>query len=464
MKTFEEYHYFNNNIIKALNTIGFKYLTPIQEKIIPVIFSQNKDDIIALSQTGTGKTAAFGLPIIQKINYNLNKPQALILCPTRELCIQITRDLNSFSKFISSIEIISLYGGTDIKYQIKSLKKKNHIIVGTPGRIFDLLKRKKLYCFKIKYLVLDEADEMLSMGFKEMLDFILDKLPKDKQSLLFSATMSKYTNIIAKKYLISPKEFITGEKNTISKNIKHFYYEYSNNNKYLILKSILNIHPNMYGIIFCKTKKETKNISEFLIKDGYNTDALYGDLSQSQRENVMTKFRNKKFKFLISTDLASRGLDVHNMTHIINYSLPDDINTYLHRSGRTGRAGKTGNCICMINVNEKNYLKKLKKKIGKSFKKVILPSEKEILNIQIKYFIDKLNKIVINTKYIKLYPYIKKYIENYNKDELIKRLFWINFKNFIINKNNRNIKITNKKKIKFYKKHFYKKHKLKNNF
>ncbi|WP_185876695.1 DEAD/DEAH box helicase [Blattabacterium cuenoti] len=431
-KTFKEYNFFNENIIKALEAIGFQYPTPIQEKIIPFLLSSERD-VIALAQTGTGKTAAFGLPIIQKINYHINDPQAFILCPTRELCIQITRDFCLFSRFLLKIKIISLYGGVSIDSQIKSLRNKTHIIIGTPGRIIDLIKRKKLNLEKIKYLILDEADEMLNMGFKEELDYIIKILPKKRQSLLFSATMSKYISVIAHNYLINPLEITSGPKNVGSDDIKHIYYVVNHlSKKYLALRRIVDVNPGIYGIIFCSTKKETKEISEYLIKDGYNADSLYGDLSQAQREFVMNKFRNKSLQFLVATDVAARGLDVHNITHVINYSLPKESEIYVHRSGRTGRAGKSGISVCIIQNKELRNLKEVEKKIGKKFERFMVPNGKEICEKQLIFFIEKVKKVVVNEQLMnKFVPEIQKKLELFDKSELIKRFSWIEFKRFI---------------------------------
>ncbi|WP_185871513.1 DEAD/DEAH box helicase [Blattabacterium cuenoti] len=448
MKTFQEYNFFNKNIIQAIEDIGFKYPTPIQEKVIPFLFSSERD-IIALAQTGTGKTAAFGLPIIQKINFKFTFPQALILCPTRELCIQITRDLFRFAKFSLSIKIVSLYGGANINSQIKSLKNKTHIVVGTPGRILDLIRRKKLYFDETKYLVLDEADEMLNMGFKDELDSIVEKLPKKRQSLLFSATMSKYMNVIAHKYLINPVEIVTGKKNTGSDDIKHVYYMIENfNKKYLVLKRIVDINPDIYGIVFCSTKKETKEIAEFLVKDGYQADALYGDLSQAQRESVMNRFRNKNFQLLVATDVAARGLDVNNITHVINYNLPKESEIYVHRSGRTGRAGKTGISVCIIQTKEFRKLKEFEKKIGKNFERVMVPTGDEICQKQLFFFIEKIKKVVVDEKIIrKFVPEIQKNLELFDKKELIKRFYWMEYKNFInFYKNSKDLNSTSQKK------------------
>ncbi|WP_185869475.1 DEAD/DEAH box helicase [Blattabacterium cuenoti] len=463
MKTFKDY--FNNDIIKGLEAIGFKYPTPVQKKVIPFLLSSERD-VIALAQTGTGKTAAFGLPIIQKINIKLNTPQALILCPTRELCIQITRDLSRFSKFLSSIKIVSLYGGANIDTQIKSLYQKTHIIVGTPGRIIDLIKRKKLNFFEIQYLVLDEADEMLNMGFKEELDYIISKLPKKRQSLLFSATMSKYMNVIAHAYLINPIEITTGKKNIGSDDVKHIYYIIRNlSKKYLVLKRIVDINPEIYGIVFCSTKKETKEIAEFLIKDGYNADALHGDLSQTQRESVMNRFRNKNLQFLVATDVAARGLDVNNITHVINYSIPKESEIYVHRSGRTGRAGNFGISVCIIHIRETKNLKEFEKKIGKNFERFMVPTGKEICEKKLIYFIDKVKKTIVDEDFIKKFiPEIQKKLEIFDKKELIKRFSWIEFNrffNYYKNSKDLNSIITYNFNKKFKKKTFIKSKKLK---
>lgn len=440
MKTFKEYNFLNDKIIQALEDLGIRTPTPIQKKVIPYLLKSGKD-LIALAQTGTGKTAAFGLPIIQKINLEFRFPQALILCPTRELCIQITRDLSRFSRYISLIKIIPLYGGVSIENQIRSLQKKTHIIVGTPGRIIDLIERKKLHLSDIKYLVLDEADEMLNMGFKEELDSIIIKLPKERQSLLFSATMSKYMNGIAHNYLIDPIEIITGKRNFASDDVRHIYYIVSNQNKYLALKRIVDITPDIYGIIFCKTRKETREIAESLIQDGYNADALYGDLSQSQRESVMNRFRNRILQFLVATDIAARGIDVNDVTHVINYNIPDESEIYVHRSGRTGRAGNTGISVCIIHSRETRNLREFEKKIGKSFERIMIPSGEEVCEKKLFHFIEKVKKVVVDEQSIKTFlPEIKKRLEVFDREELIKRFSWIEFNRFFsCYKNSKNL-------------------------
>ncbi|WP_185854681.1 DEAD/DEAH box helicase [Blattabacterium cuenoti] len=440
MKTFKDYNFLNDKIIQALEDLGIKTPTPIQKRVIPYLLKSGKD-LIALAQTGTGKTAAFGLPIIQKINLEFRFPQALILCPTRELCIQITRDLSRFSRYISLIKIIPLYGGVSIENQILSLQKKTHIIVGTPGRIIDLIERKKLHLSDIKYLVLDEADEMLNMGFKEELDSIIIKLPKKRQSLLFSATMSKYMNGIAHNYLTDPIEIITGKRNFASDDVRHIYYIVSNQNKYLALKRIVDINPDIYGIIFCKTRKETREIAESLIQDGYNADALYGDLSQSQRESVMNRFRNRILQFLVATDIAARGIDVNDVTHVINYNIPDESEIYVHRSGRTGRAGNTGISVCIIHSRETRNLREFEKKIGKSFERIMIPSGEEVCEKKLFHFIEKVKKIVVDEQSMKTFlPEIQKRLEVFDREELIKRFSWIEFNRFFsYYKNSKNL-------------------------
>ncbi|WP_185850861.1 DEAD/DEAH box helicase [Blattabacterium cuenoti] len=431
MKTFKDYHFLNDKILLALEDIGFISPTPIQEKVIPYLLKSEKD-IIALSQTGTGKTAAFGLPIIQKINLKIHFPQALILCPTRELCVQITRDIFRFSKHMSLIKSISLYGGVSIENQIISLRKKVHIVVGTPGRVIDLIQRKKFYLSKIRFLVLDESDEMLDMGFKEEIDSIINRLPKERQSLLFSATMSKYMNKIAHTYLKNPIEIIIGKKNIGPNNVKHSYFIVNDQNKYLSLKRILDINLGIYGIIFCKTIKETIRIAEYLVKDGYNAEALYGDLPQKKREYVMNRFRKKITQFLVATDIASRGIDVKDITHIINYNIPNECKTYVHRSGRTGRAGSYGTSICIIHSKETKNLRQFEKKIGKNFEKIKIPSEKEICKKKLFYFIEKVKKTVVDEKSMRPFlPEIQRELELFNKEELIKRFSWIEIHRFL---------------------------------
>ena len=350
MMLFEEMD-LNESILKAAKELGFHEPTPVQEKVIPRIL-KDKQDIIALAQTGTGKTAAFGLPLIQQADINNKSIQSLVLCPTRELCIQISSDLKKYSKYIEDFRVIPVYGGASIDTQIRSLKKGGQIVVGTPGRVLDLIGRKILKVNNIEWLVLDEADEMLNMGFKEELDKILKGTPEGKQTLLFSATMPKEIRRITNQYMHQPEEISVGTKNAGAENVKHEYFVAHAKNRYEALKRIADMNPDIYGIVFCRTRQETKDVANKFMNDGYNADALHGDLSQSQRDYVMNRFRNKHLQMLVATDVAARGLDVNNLTHIINYNLPDDLDAYIHRSGRTGRAGKSGISISIIHTRE----------------------------------------------------------------------------------------------------------------
>jgi ATP-dependent RNA helicase DeaD len=340
MNNFQELN-LDNELISAITELGFVKPTPIQELVIPVLLESNRD-LVGLAQTGTGKTAAFGLPMIQKTDTEIKNTQGLILSPTRELCIQIAKDLQSYSRFNRNIRITPVYGGSSIETQINELRKGSHIVVGTPGRTLDLIKRKKLNISKINIVVLDEADEMLTMGFKEDLNSILEQTPDNKQTLLFSATMPSGIVKISGKFMKNPVEITAGNKNTGAENVKHIYYEVQARDRYEALKRIADMNPKIYGIIFCRTRRETKEIADKLIQDGYNADALHGDLSQAQRDSVMNKFRSNHLQLLVATDVAARGLDVNDLTHIINYNLPDENEVYIHRSGRTGRAGKRG--------------------------------------------------------------------------------------------------------------------------
>lgn len=367
MKTFEELG-IDSKILKAISEIGFENPMPVQEQVIPLLLAENTD-IVALAQTGTGKTAAFGLPVIQKIDVSDNYPQALILSPTRELCLQIASDLNDYSKYISGLKILPVYGGSSIESQIRTLKKGVQIIVATPGRLIDLMNRKMVKLDRINTVIMDEADEMLNMGFTESINEILAAIPEERNMLLFSATMPAEIAKIAKKYMSNPKEVVIGSKNEGAENIKHVYYLVHAKDKYLALKRIADYYPNIYGIIFCRTRRETQEIADQLIQDGYNADSLHGELSQAQRDAVMQKFRVKNLQLLVATDVAARGLDVDNLTHVINYGLPDDIETYTHRSGRTGRAGKKGTSIAIIHVKEKGRMRDIEKIIGKKFEK-----------------------------------------------------------------------------------------------
>ena len=431
-------------IIKAIKELGFDYQTPIQEKIIPHLLS-SQSDLIASAQTGTGKTAAFGLPIIQLTNIKNMKVQTLILCPTRELCIQIYEDLIKFSKFINGINILAVYGGSNIEKQIKRLKRGVHIVIGTPGRSKDLLKRKKLNLSNLEKIILDESDEMLTMGFKDDLDFILEASPKDKQILLFSATMPRHILKISEKYMHYPIKISTEQVSKSPNNVNHIYYLVMAKYKYEALKRIADYNPNIYGIVFCRTRRETKDISSRLMVEGYNVDALHGDLSQSQRDEVMVKFRKNQLQLLIATDVAARGLDVNNLTHIINYNIPDDAENYIHRSGRTGRAGKKGTSISIIHSREKNRIKLIENKYKIKFSIEKVPIGEEICKKQLYSLIDRVTNVVVDEEQIEpFFNTIYNKLETLNRDELIKHFISIEFNRFLLYyKNSEDINIVN---------------------
>jgi ATP-dependent RNA helicase DeaD len=416
---------------QAVELLGFETPTPIQEKTIPFLL-ENNIDMVALAQTGTGKTAAFGLPIIQQIDTSKKHTQALILSPTRELAMQIASDLTNFSKFSHKIDIAVVYGGADIRKQIDQLDRGVSIVVGTPGRTLDLIKRKKLKVNEIKWLVLDEADEMLSMGFKDDLDAILETSPKEKQTMLFSATMPKEIVSIANKYMTNPHEISVGKKNTGAENVEHHYFVIHAKDRYIALKRVADINPNIYGIIFCRTRAETKDIADKLMQDGYNADALHGDLSQAQRDHVMARFRGKHLQMLVATDVAARGLDVTDLTHVINYNLPDDPEIYIHRSGRTGRAGKKGISVTLIHLREKGKLRQVEKKVNKTFIQKAVPSGKEICEKQLFSLIDKMEKTEVNEAEIgQFMPVIYKKLSWLEREDLIKRFVSIEFNRFL---------------------------------
>ncbi len=421
----------NKDLCKAINELGFTAPTEIQKESIPFLLSNNSD-LISLAQTGTGKTAAFGLPVIQKTHLDNKFVQTIILCPTRELCIQICKDLEKYSKYISSLKILSVYGGTNIETQIKSLNKGVHIVVGTPGRTKDLIKRKVLKLELVDKVVLDEADEMLSMGFKDDLDFILDRTKSERQTMLFSATMSKEVKSISKKYMKDAKEISVSKINSGAKNIEHHIYNVSSRNKYEALKRIADFNPNIYGIVFCRTKRHTKDIANKFMAEGYNADAIHGDLSQNQRDEVMQRFRNKSLQILIATDVAARGLDVDDITHVINYSLPDDPEVYIHRSGRTARAGKSGISIAISNESERRKIKSIEKKGGIKFLNKEVPTGVEICSNQLYKMIDKIENVEVDEQQIK--PFLNdiyKRLEWLDREELIKRFVSAEFNRFL---------------------------------
>ncbi len=430
MLTFEETG-LGPEVLNAINDLGFVHPTPIQEKIIPALLT-GETDIIGLAQTGTGKTAAFGLPIIERSDPSSDKVQTLVLCPTRELCMQVSGDLTDYSKYVKNFKVVAVYGGASAELQIKSLKRGCDIVVGTPGRALDLIRRKVLNISYIKWLVLDEADEMLNMGFKEELDSILETTPKNKQTLLFSATMPKEIRQIAGKYMNQPVEITAGKKNVGADNVKHEFYSVQAKDRYEALKRIADINPNIYGIVFCRTRTETKSIAEKLIADGYNADALHGDLSQPQRDFVMNRFRTKFLQLLIATDVAARGLDVSDLTHIINYNLPDELEIYIHRSGRTGRAGKKGVSISICHSREMRKISDLERLTGKKFEKKPLPNGREICEKQLFNLIDKVEKIKVDDQQIDSYlPVIYKKLEWLGREDLIKHFVSVEFNRFL---------------------------------
>jgi len=419
----------NKNIKKSLDELGFLKTTEVQTKSIPFIL-ENNTDLIALAQTGTGKTAAFGIPIIEQINIEKKYTQCIVLCPTRELCIQITKDLEQYAKYMS-LKINSVYGGTDIKSQIKSLAKGNNIIVGTPGRVLDLIKRKNIDLSKIKTVVLDEADEMLNMGFKDEIDKILHKTPKNKQTLLFSATMPKEVLKISKNYMRNAHMIEVAKRNESAKNISHSYYLVSAKEKYSALKRLCDFNPNLYGIIFCRTRRECNEVSGKLMKDGYNADALHGDLSQSQRDYVMGKFRQKNIEILVATDVAARGLDVNDITHIINYNLPDDNEVYVHRSGRTARANKKGDSIIIATERNMKKIKAIEKMINKDILSKKIPTGDMICEKQLLTLINNVVDSKVDDQIEKYLPVISKKLEHLDKESLIKHFVSVEFNRFL---------------------------------
>ena len=426
MKTFEELG-ICPVILKAITEMGYENPMPVQEEVIPHLLSENTD-MVALAQTGTGKTAAFGLPVIQKINIKINQPQALILSPTRELCLQIASDLTDYSKYIDGLKILPVYGGSSIESQIRTLKKGVHIVVATPGRLLDLMNRKMVKLENVNTVIMDEADEMLNMGFSDSINAILAEVPENRSMLLFSATMPAEIARISKKYMHNPKEIVIGSKNEGAKKVKHVYYMVHAKDKYLALKRIADYYPSIYGIIFCRTRRETQEIADQLIQDGYNADSLHGELSQAQRDAVMQKFRIKNLQLLVATDVAARGLDVDNLTHVINYGLPEDIETYTHRSGRTGRAGKTGTSIAIIHVKEKGRMKEIERIIGKKFEKGYIPTGKQICEKQLFNLVDRIEKVKVNEDEIASYlsPIFRK-LEWLSNEDLIKRVVSLEF-------------------------------------
>lgn len=424
--TFEELGV-RDDLRHAIEELGFESPMPVQEKVIPHLLSEDSD-VVALAQTGTGKTAAFGLPLLQRIDPAINRPQALILSPTRELCLQIGSDLADFSKYMPQVKVLPVYGGSSIESQIRALRQGVQIIVATPGRLIDLIKRGVVKLDDVHTVVLDEADEMLNMGFLDSIDEILAAVPDDRKMLMFSATMPDEIARIAKKYMHNPVEFVVGNRNEGAANIRHIYYMVNARDKYLALKRIADDNPNIYGIIFCRTRRDTQEIADKLIADGYNAEALHGDLSQQQRDIVMRKFRDGVISLLVATDVAARGLDVDNLTHVINYGLPDDPAVYTHRSGRTGRAGKTGVSIAIIHSREKGKLREIEKKIGKKFERKEVPTPQHIIEKQLYNLADRLERVKVDEDEIGKYlPGVSRKLEWLSAEDLLKRVMSLEF-------------------------------------
>ncbi|MBQ6767680.1 MAG: DEAD/DEAH box helicase [Prevotella sp.] len=430
MKTFEELGVCEE-IRRAIEELGFTQPMPVQEEVIPYLLG-SRNDVIALAQTGTGKTAAFGIPVLQRIDPSRMETQALILSPTRELCLQIADDLRDFSKYMPGIHIEAVYGGASIAQQIRALKHGAHIIVATPGRLIDLMNRGVAQLDEAYNVVLDEADEMLNMGFSESIDAILERIPEDRNTLLFSATMSREIERIATGYLHDHKEIVVGSRNEGAENVNHIYYMVNAKDKYLALKRIVDYYPRIFAIIFCRTKIETQEIADKLIKDGYNAESLHGDLSQQQRDLTMQKFRQHTVQLLVATDVAARGLDVEDLTHVINFGLPDDIENYTHRSGRTGRAGKKGTSISIVHIREKHKIRNIEKEIGKEFVEGKIPTAQEICQKQLYKVMDQIVKVDVNDEEIAPFMQdINRYFEYVEKEDLIKKIVSLEFGKFL---------------------------------
>jgi len=448
MQTFKETG-LQAEILRAVEELGYEKPTPIQAKTISHLLQTDRD-LMALAQTGTGKTAAFGLPTLQKVNPDDKNTQVLILAPTRELALQITNDMKTYAKYIKGIHIVPVYGGASIENQMKDLRKGAQIVVATPGRAKDLLQRRYLKVDHIHTLVLDEADEMLTMGFKDELDAILAKTPEDKQTLLFSATMSREVERISKNYMQQPDKIAVATENKGADTVEHIYYMVNAKNRYEVLKRLADINPDVYGIVFCRTRRETKDVAAKLMQDGYNADALHGDLSQAQRDDVMRRFRNKQLQLLVATDVAARGLDVNNLTHVINYNLPDQIEYYTHRSGRTGRAGKNGISIAIIHSREKNKIREIEKISGIKFKQEPVPNGEEICSTQLMSLTDKIVNIHVDDKQIE--PFLEEIyhkFEHLSREEIIKHFVAAEFNRFLnYYKNAKDINISESKRDK----------------
>lgn len=417
----------DERLLRAIGELGFEHPMPIQEMVIPHLLT-HEGDAVGLAQTGTGKTAAFGLPLLQRIVPDKEAPQALIIAPTRELCLQIAGDLADFAKYIDGLRILPVYGGSSIESQIRTLRKGVQVIVATPGRLIDLIKRGEVHLEDVHTVVLDEADEMLNMGFLDDINEILSHVPEERKMLMFSATMPKEIAGIAKRFMHNPVEFVAGNRNEGTKNVRHIYYMVKAHDKYLALKRVVDNSPNIYGLIFCRTKKETQEIADKLIADGYNADCLHGDLSQAQRDLAMKKFRDHVTQLLVATDVAARGLDVDDLTHVINYGLPEDVAVYTHRSGRTGRANKTGVSVAIIHSREKNKIKQIEKIIGREFEYRKVPTPEHIIEKQLYNLADRIERVEVDENEIARYiPGVRKKLEWLSEEDLLKRVLSLEF-------------------------------------
>src|SRR5690554_1613718 len=420
----------NEELLRAIADLGFETPSEVQDKAIPVLLEKDTD-MVALAQTGTGKTAAFGFPLIQKINSKDRSTQALILSPTRELCLQITNEIKHYSKYVEGLNTVAVYGGASITEQAKQLKRGAQIIVATPGRMLDMIKRRYVDITAIQYCVLDEADEMLNMGFYEDITAILSDTPDEKQTWLFSATMPREVARIAKDFMNAPQEITVGHKNQGSENVSHEYYLVGARDRYPALKRIADVNPEIFSVIFCRTKRDTQAVAEKLIEDGYNAAALHGDLSQAQRDGVMKAFRGRQIQMLVATDVAARGIDVDDITHVINYQLPDEVETYTHRSGRTGRAGKTGTSIVIITKSERRKIAQIERIMKTKFEEKSIPTGEEICEVQLFHLVNKVKAVEVDTEIEKYLPKIEQELNDLSKEELIRRMFSIEFNRFI---------------------------------
>lgn len=427
--TFEELG-LKSGVLKSLKELGFETPTPIQQEAIPHLLKE-ESDFVGLAQTGTGKTAAFGLPLVTKVDEGKKVPQGLVICPTRELCLQIAKDLESYSKHVN-ISVVAVYGGTDIRRQIKDIKNGVQIVVATPGRLVDLINRKAIRLQEVEWVVLDEADEMLNMGFKEDIDAILEMTPQYKNVWLFSATMPKEVAEISKNYMEDPLEVSIGHKNQTNENIEHIYFTVSERDRYSALKRLIDYNPDIYGLVFCRTRRETADVADKLGKDGYSAEPLHGDLSQAQRDAVMRRFRDRSIQLLVATDVAARGIDVDDITHVINYNLPDEIENYTHRSGRTARAGKHGESLVLINPRESHKIKSIERKIRTTFTKGTIPDSKEICEIQLMKLVDRVITTEVKESDMREFlPLVMEEFEGFTKEEVIKRFVSAEFNRFL---------------------------------